>query len=40
MYTNPLPFDAHSYHPKSVRMQQETNFLRGVPHYIYLYRVA
>jgi hypothetical protein len=25
-------FDAHSYHPKYVRMQQETIFLHGVPH--------
>jgi hypothetical protein len=39
MHVNPFPFNAHSYHLKSVRMQQETDFLRGVPHYINIYIV-
>jgi hypothetical protein len=37
IHVNPFPFDAHSYHHKSVHMQQETIFLRGVPHYINIY---
>jgi hypothetical protein len=34
MHDNPFPFNTHSCHPKFVRMQQETIFLRGVPYYI------
>jgi hypothetical protein len=40
MHANLFPFNAHSYHLKYVRMQQETDFLRGlrgVPHYINIY---
>jgi hypothetical protein len=39
MHVNVFPFNAHSYHPKFVHIQQETYFLRGVPHYINIYTV-
>jgi hypothetical protein len=39
MYVILFPFNPHSYRPKFVRMQQETYFLRGVPHYINIYTV-
>jgi hypothetical protein len=31
MHANIFPFNQHSYHPKFVRMQRETDFLRDVP---------
>jgi hypothetical protein len=37
MHANLFPFVAHSSHPKFMRMQQETNFLRSVLNCIYTY---
>jgi hypothetical protein len=34
MHANLFPFNTHSYHPKFVRIQEETYFLHGVPYYI------
>jgi hypothetical protein len=39
MHVNPFPFNTHYYHPKFVRMQQETYFLRDVSYYINIYIV-
>jgi hypothetical protein len=39
MHCNPFLFNAYSYHPKFVCMQQETIFLRVVPHCIDIYTV-
>jgi hypothetical protein len=39
MHVSLFSFNTHSCHPKFVRMQQETNFLCGVPQCINIYTV-
>jgi hypothetical protein len=39
MHVNQFPLNTYSCHPKFVQMQQETNFLCGVPYCINYYTV-
>jgi hypothetical protein len=39
MHANLFSFNDILWHPKFVCIQQETNFLRGVPRYINIYTV-